>query len=349
MPMDEANKAEQAGESLRVGLIADAEGVALLGPALADVAVEVIAQGGMPQADALADVQWFDDARVMATQPGVEALILAASPRAAVDLEHMTTSQAMPVWRMPPLARNFAEATELVTRMRERGALYRVASWWNAVADDVHWAMRCEDGFKPIFSNVRVGAAGPSLQSWRSSLADSPGGVLATDAYGMLEALIAVRGLPERVYAGVTKVRRKPGEAQRETEDVATAILHYESGATACLQTIWDVHPFEQATEHHGAQRTVTLEPGRVAILDRDGQVLDERGLRADAFLHQELSHFVAAVRNPPATGGAPDAAIERHVAVTAMLQAIYLSARTGQPESPHKLYEVQGWPKPRW
>ncbi len=39
--------------------------------------------------------------------------------------------------------------------------------------------------------------------------------------------------------------------------------------------------------------------------------------------------------------------ALERHLAVTALLEALYLSARTGQPETPRKFYEVQKWPEP--
>ena len=37
----------------------------------------------------------------------------------------------------------------------------------------------------------------------------------------------------------------------------------------------------------------------------------------------------------------------ERHLAVSALLETIYLSSRTGHPEPPRRLFEVQKWPQP--
>ena len=345
--MDEPNKAVTPNEPLRAGLIADAEGIAHLAEAVDGAALEIVAQSGKRAGVELPDVEWYDDVRVMAAQAGIEALILATSPRASVELTEMAADQELPVWRLPPLARNFAEATDLATRCRQRESIYRVASWWETVEADVRWALGHGEGVKPAFTHIRVCAAGPSVQSWRASLVDTPGGVLATDAYGMLEALVAVRGLPERVSASVANVRRRPGEAPRETEDVATAIVRYEGGRAAAIHATWDVPPFMACTEHHGAELTVSIDPEGVAVRSREGELLAERRLSASAFMRRELDRFVAAVRQPPEPD-AYDPTLERHIAVTALLQAIYLSARTGQPESPLKLYEVQGWPEPR-
>jgi hypothetical protein len=68
---------------------------------------------------------------------------------------------------------------------------------------------------------------------------------------------------------------------------------------------------------------------------------------RRSARRRGELERFVAAVREPD-SAASQEVTLERHMAVSALLQATYLSARTGQPESPLKLYEVQGWPEPQ-
>jgi predicted dehydrogenase len=331
-----------------VGLIADAEGARAVGHAVVGTSLEIVAQSGVRQAEGLPGAAWHDDARVMIAQSGIEALLLAASPRAAWELEPLAAERGLPIWRLPPLARNFAEASELVRRVRQRNVPYRVVSWWPAIAGDVEWALRWREGFKPLFTRVRIAAAGPPSNSWRASLGDGPGGVLATDGYAMLEALVAVRKLPERVSASVSHVRRRPGETPRETESVAVAILRYESATTTSVQAVWDIPPFGQSTEHHGPEWTVVLEPERVGIHGERGEVLEERRWQPGAFLHDELEHFAAVVRNPTAYPQ-PDATLERHLAVTALLQAIYLAAQTGQPETPRKFYEVQAWPEPRW
>ncbi len=338
-------------EPLRVALLADGEGVQLLAPALAQGPFTLVAQSGKRAEDGLPDVPWFDDPRVMLAQGGAEALLLATSTKAGVEFADMAAGHNLPVWRMPPLARNFGEATEIVTRVRQRGLAYRVASWWDFIAAEVRWALEQGNGVKPVFSQLYVHAPGPSVQSWRASQTDAAGGVLASDAYGMLEGLVAVRHLPARVSAIVASVRRRPGEVPRETEDVATAILRYDGAHSASINATWDVPPFFESTEHHGAELSVVVESQRVALRSREAQTLAEHGFFPEHFLPEELARFAAAVRDPGKGDfvAANDATLERHTAVTALLQAMYLSARTGQPESPLKLYEAQGWPEPRW
>lgn len=336
-----------ADEPLRVALVCDADGAQPVLAALREVPLNVVAQSGRQPVAELPGAQWYDDARIMLAQSGAEALLLATSTRQAVELAELAADHKLAVWRPPPLARTFAEATELVTKCRQRNLVYRVASWWDAIKDAMQAALTFGDGVKPAFSHVRVSAAGPSVQSWRASATDAAGGVLASDAYDMLEAFLAVRGVPQRASAIVANVRRRTGELPRETEDVATAVLRYEGGRTAAIQATWDVPPYFETSEHHGAELTVVLERQRVAVRSRDGKILFERELAPDRFWRDELTAFAAAVRapEPPAE---QDAALERHIAVTALLQAVYLSNRTGQPEAPLKFYEAQGWPEPR-
>jgi len=345
--MTQADRPASEGDRLRVGLIADADAIQVMVPALKNPHLAVVAQAGKRPAESPPGVQWYDDVRVMLAQSGIQALLLATSPRAATELTAMALDHSLPVWVFPPLARTFDRAVELARRVRQAGPVIRIASWWDAVGDDVRWAMARTEGFQPSFTHIRVSAAGPSVQSWRASLADAPGGVLATDAYDLLESLIAVRGLPQRVSAAVANVRRRPGEAPRETEDVATAILRYEGAGVAVVQGTWDIPPYGWTMEHHGTKVSIALDAQRVAVRAADGEVLHDRPVDTEHYVQHEIDRFVRSVRagEPPS---AQDAAWERHLAVTALLQTIYLAARTGQPESPFKFYEVQGWPEPR-
>jgi predicted dehydrogenase len=346
--MSRRKTSRAADEPARLALVCDAEGAEVLSAALAGLPINVVGQSGRRPFTGLPKIQWYDDARIMLAQSGAEGLLVATSTREAVELAELAAEHELAIWRMAPVARTFAEATEVVTRCRQRGLVYRVASWWEAVADEVRAALSFGEGVKPAFSHVRVSAAGPSMQSWRANAAEASGGVLASEAYDMLEALVAVRGLPERISAIVANVRRRPGELPRETEDVATALLRYQAGHTAAVQATWDVPPYFQTSEHHGAELTVVLERQRVAVRSRDGETLFGREFSPDRFWRDELAAFAAAIRAPEPPGD-QNGTLERHTAVTALLQAVYLSNRTGQPESPLKFYEAQGWPEPRW
>jgi hypothetical protein len=115
----------------------------------------------------------------------------------------------------------------------------------------------------------------------------------------------------------------------------------------AVVQATWDIPPYGWTVEHHGAKVSIALDAQRVAVRAADGEILHERPLHTEPYVRQEIDRFVQSARSRT-SGTTPEATWERHLAVTALLQAMYLSTRTGQPESPFKFYEVQGWPEPR-
>ena len=332
---------------LQVGLIADAPRLALLAPALqACPVLQVAAQAGMAQRDAIPEVAWVDDTRLLLAQPGLQAVLLATSTRHDAEFSLLVAERQYPIWQLPPLGRNFAEATEAVTRVKRYAAVQRFASWWEHVAEHVlDEAGGWPEDFTPRYSEIRLGTRGPTLDAWTSSLNESAGGVLANEAYFLLEALVATRGLPESVVAVTACHRPGPPGPTRETEDIAVAILRYADGGTAAIRAAWDHPPFEKSLSHYGQKIAVTLTTDGLTVTDVDGSLVDRRPFAAD-WLQSELQHFADFVRGDARDRAA--AALERHVAVSALLETIYLAARTGHPESPYRRYEVLGWPEPR-
>lgn len=329
---------------IRVGLVAPAERAPQFVEALrGNTHFVIAAQAGMPQSAALPAIEWFSDQRVLAAQGGIDLLIACAAPRAMVDLSAIAAAHAVHLWRMPPPGRSFAETTEIVQRHRAAGLVYRIASWWDMVADALRTCLEHADGLRPLLSEVYVRAAGPTLEQWPASQVDFGGGVLAADAYGMLEALVAVRGLPDSLVASTGRFRRAAAGAPRETEDVALAILRYEGGGLGMIRAAWDIQPFKQTTLHHSADRSMRFTLEEVALVDASWRRMVQRPLPRDLLL-SELAILAGEIRGDrDRTQGQ-----ERHIAVAALLEAAYLSARTGQPESPQKLYDVQKWPVPR-
>lgn len=344
--MTTANNEQKSQGPLRVGLIADGERLTALAAAIdACLLIQPFGQAGMPQAAAVRDVPWFDDPRVLLAQPGLEAVMLALSTRVHVELATMAAARGLHVWHPPPLARNFAEATEVVARNKRATNIQRVASWWEYVADQVWHQLRWPTDFKPLFSEIRVSARGPVLATSRISAADTGGGVLASDVYPLLEALVAVRGLPESASGAVGTYRKNAEGQTRPTEDTVVALLRYTGGGIGVIRATWDLPPLERQIIHYGQSVRVTLTDESASLADDEGVEIDQHPLPGD-FLAHELMHFAALVRGQARDRAA--AALEQHLAVSALLETIYLSARTGHPESPGKFYQVQGWPEPR-
>lgn len=346
-PHQSAVRPARSEPTPRLGLITDGPPDPGILDLLGRMPVAVAAQGGMRQAEAAPGIPWVDDTRVLITQSPVDAIVLLTSIRAGVELAGTAAAAGKAVFRLPPLGRTFAEAAESIRQARQHDVLYRVASWWEQADENTRWARGLAEGFRPTFTELRSRVPGPPLPSWRSILADAGGGVLMGDAYPLLEALVALQGLPEVVTASIGRCRRKPAEAPRETEDVALALLRYPEQVLAGIVASWDVQPHEQRLELHGAAATLALTAEQVELREADGRVIDHRPLPA---LHDywriDLARFCEGLRgrSGPARG---EAALERHLAVNALLETLYLSARTGQPETPRKLYDVQGWPEP--
>ena len=344
-PMNESHNENSPNGTLRVGLIADGDEAPRHANAIRGCArLELVAQSGMPQQAALPDVEWHDDSRVLVAQSDIDAAILAISPKPGAYLAEIAAAEGVHVWRAPPLGRNVAEATEVVRRLSDVRVVYRVASWWDHAAESIRWALAQVEDFTPLYSEIVARAPGPPLHSWRSSLSTSAGGVLACDTYAALEALVALRGLPESVMAATGKCRRRKGEAPRETEDVISATYRYDNGGLASVHATWDIPPSQLVTLHHGAHQSIRYAPDAVAVLGPDGETIARRDLPFDSLV-REMERFAAEVCGeisaPPT-----ESSTNRHLMVSGLLEATYLSAHTQQPEQPGKLFGAQRWPE---
>lgn len=338
--MSPASNERSGAAPLRTALVADAARAADLAAAARRVPeLEIVGQAGMPQGAALSDVPWHDDRRVLVTMPELDVVLLAGTTRADNEMAGVACEHGVHVWRVAPLARGFAPAAECIRLARGFEGVYRVASWWEHVVDNGWSELDWPEQFTPHYSELRVSAAGPAAETWRGTLADAAGGVLADCGYDLLEALVATRGLPETVAAATATYY----DAGRETEDTALAILRYADGGTALVRATWDCPPWFASVSHADGPVTVSIANGTLALTGA-GAADDERALPAD-WWSADLRRFVDYIRSD-----ARDRALtplERHLAVTALIETIYLAARTMHPETPRKLYEVQGWPLP--
>jgi predicted dehydrogenase len=330
---------------VRVGLIADAERLESLAGAIdACVLLQPLGQAGMPAAAAMREVPWFDDPRVLLGQSGLEAVVLATSTRNDTQLAAMAAERGLHVWQLPPLARTFAEATEVAARIRRIPTVHRVASWWEYVTEQVWHDLHWPADFVPLFSEIRVSAPEPAPETGRALLAEAAGGALM-DAYPLLEALVALRGLPETVAAAVGGYRKYADGKTRQTEDTAAALLRFGGGGAAILRAAWNLPPAMHELAHYGQTESVTLTEELVSVVGGDGTTIDQRPLPG-AFLTHEVLRFGELVRGQARDRAA--APLDRHLAVSALLETVYLAAQTGHPESPGKFYHMQGWPEPR-
>ncbi|MCA9243521.1 MAG: hypothetical protein KDA32_06175 [Phycisphaerales bacterium] len=349
---------------------------------------EVVAQAGMPRNEAVTDIEWHNDARALLAQSGVDAVIVAGSAAEGVNAIQLAAECGKHAWRWGPIARDLAEGLDCAERMKAAKRVLWPASWLR------HVQPLLSESFISVargatYITFDLCATGPSYQSWRASLRGAAGGVLAQDGFFWLEAMIALRGLPEFVQAVTRRDQHLPGAPPRETEDLAGVLLRY-ADALVSVRATWDIQEGESRICWHAPAGGATdQEPVRAsAVLKQAGVVVSRGGtaptiktpeMTGEAWVIDDLRRFAGMIqdtiageqaaeraarheaalarrlpglarREPPREGDAPndvDWALELSLATTALLETVYLSARTMSPEQPRKLYEAQRCPCP--
>ena len=341
------NQADTDSAVRRIGLIADAEELGGYAGLLKRASgLRVAACAGFPRDLTPEHATWYDDQRVLLAQGDIDGVVVATSPRRAVGVGAIALEQGVDLWRRPPLGRNFAEAVEVARRLRTAQSGYRLASWWEQVEQPIRalWNAAIDTKVN-LISEIWISAVGPDRASWCSTLVEAGGGVLIQNGYAALEALCALRGLPESVFGWIGTCRGGAAGTPRETEDAAAALLRYSEGGSAVLRATWDVPPYQIRAAHYGSGGEVRHDVASATRYDVRGEEVESRAL-PQAHPEWELHRFVEMIDAPAEEQNSPRC-IDRHLMVSAVLETLYLSARTGQPEDPRRLFEVQKWPEP--
>ncbi len=180
---------------------------------------------------------------------------------------------------------------------------------------------------------------------WRGTWKLDGGGALMNQGIHQIDLLLWFMGPVKRVTAKTALV----GHEGLEVEDLATALLEFESGAMGVIEgstAVWAGHPAR--VEVHGTSGTAVIEDGQLKAWkfeqETDADKAIQESLGADATLGSgsadptaSLSHgghkrqiqdFMEAIRDsrPPFIEGK-----EGRRAVQ-LIRAIYASAQSGQP-----------------
>lgn len=196
----------------------------------------------------------------------------------------------------------------------------------------------------PVLASARVkwhrGREYYAASRWRGTFALDGGGALINQAIHTVDLLLWLFGDVRRVY-GRTATRVHAIEA----EDTAVAALEFESGALGVLEAATSVYPgYTRRLELTGANGTLVLDHDRLASTDlRDGAAADSplpstgdqenvtSATVSDSTPHRRvLEDFINAI-NTDATPACDGREGRRSLA---LVEAVYESARSGQPVS---------------
>lgn len=283
----------------------------------------------------------YDDHRTMLLETRPEIVFINVPRHQEAELLALAAELGIALLKPYPLGRDFDEAVDFVKLFakanlglyvtnpyRYCGGHESLAQWLGKLGQ-VHLIE--DEYFLPA-------VLGCPVTGWRASKAQAGGGVLLEGAYPGLELITSQFGLPELVHC-VTKTGLC-GQSERpyETEDLSLMELSFGSGTLGSSLALRVAAEQSQKTVWHGAKGQMSLKASSVSFKPMGGQAKVERfrdGLSKP--YARQASELVQVLRGEQAgtsTG-------REHLLPMAVIEAAYLSARTGQPESPSHFYEL--------
>jgi predicted dehydrogenase len=200
------------------------------------------------------------------------------------------------------------------------------------------WAERLGE---PFLLEGRVSRPHGDQLGWRAECERSGGGALVAAGYDLVDLAVATAGVPDQVVALTGRSAARSRGLPLEVEDTALMLLKYDSGLAGTLTVSWAAGPADQRLRLHGSDAMIDAGARDARLIVADGSVTEARRGRADAWdraWRQMVDQFAGSAGRP-----APAGREDPILANMAVIEAAYLSARTNEPESPLRLFELHG------
>lgn len=274
----------------------------------------------------------YEDYRSLVVETGrlgVDLIFVALEPFQAIEFVRLAADRGIGIFHKAPFARNMVEARALIDRFAAASRPFVVSRPWQF---DPAYGMLL--GLAKNRSRVHVASAevrvAQTAEGWRGDSRRAGGGVLLNGAYDAVDLITKLMGTPEAVYAQCSSVL-PPGTARNyDTEDGAVLSMRFAGDRIGTLaawrgatRPVWTVRLVgaEQVIEARHDGVTVTADQ------DEASPWLETPGGPAGA-----IRALATAMLGP--TTQAPSLASD-HLPTMAVIEAAYLSAKTGAPESP--------------
>ncbi len=279
-----------------------------------------------------------NDFRSLIVSSPLDALFVAVPPYLRSNYLPLAAERHIPVFMLTPAARRFDEALALVEPFEEAKCPIVVSQSWGvepALHADVLGIAQAGKFF------LARGSATVNLEDdfdWRGDSRRAGGGALLYQAYGLMDVLVQIMGLPSTVYAAMSAISRPGTRFPYDTEDTAALTCRYASGALASLSTCWTTGPADWSIELFGTGGSLRIDTQSALMRDRTGEHELARQARSVNPLAAQVNEFLSTIcSNPRNLRGT----LRQQLGTVATIESAYLSARTGQPESPGTIFKM--------
>jgi len=293
----------------------------------------------------------FDDYRQFIIQNSFDCLIVCAGLHSCLEHVRMAVKQKSHILKWAPMARTFAEAAELAALAATGQIRFDVAN-----------PLRYCDRFYPIRQRLsdksmdrpflvrafwdggRLAGTVDSHAAWMTDRELAGGGVLLYDGYGLIDHLIGGLGIPQQIYC-LSRSHTSDKAIPYLAETVAVLSVRFGDGVLAelVLMRHWDDLAGCRQVTLYAKGEVLTAECRQSGVCNHGSQAVErmEPGCDEMEMVLRLLTDYAGSLLSPDDHPFASDT--KENLQVMAVIEAAYISAQTGTPESPARLLERAG------
>jgi predicted dehydrogenase len=288
----------------------------------------------------------YNDFRSLIVENPLDALFVATPPHQRGRYLTLAAERRLPVWMLTPAARRFDEAIQLISQFERIGCPLVVSRSWGLEPALQPDAVGLEQLGRLFFAHGQMTVSGEDNLDWRGDLERAGGGVLLYRGYPLLDTLVQIMGMPGTVFARAAGVSRPGTRFPYDTDDTAALVCRFPGGGIAMFGGCWTTGPAQESLHVYGTGGNIHIAPTHVVVRDRAGEQVSFEESRPVNPLAPQIEDFLSALAS---SARRMRATLRQHLSTLAVIQAAYLSARTGQPESPRTIFDMhQVTPEPK-
>ncbi len=286
---------------------------------------------------------FYDDYRQLIMQNQFDCLLVAAGIHSCGEYIKMAMKKKTNILKLAPPARNFQEAAEFVRLAEGENIKF-------AVANPRRFARSClalreflqQGGLEQIFFVTAFCAVGNEQAGmWQTDPKLAGGGVLLRNCYQMIDQIVWNLATPEQVYCLNTNMAGDRQQRSYLTEDTAVVTMKFTDTFFGNLTASKVFGPEQEILKVYGRNKILTVSDARFVVSDGLGQTNEE-----SKYDDNELIQYKAMLKNFALSILSPDknklcSSARENLNDMAVIEASYLSARTGMPEEPGRILKM--------
>jgi predicted dehydrogenase len=334
-----------------LGLGRGADGILSLACSTGLFDIISVADSSLPNAQQTAqkyNCTAFDDYRQFILQNDIDVLIVAEPLYKCVEYVKTAINKKCHILKLIPTAANFEQASELINLAEKNKVKYITAcpARFSPGFERLSGYLKTVDRRQFYFINACASFGGDFFQPIATyTQADrklSGGGVLLNDCFELLSLIVENFSLPQQIYTLATNQSPDRKAKQYLGEDTVTLSLVFSD---SLIGTFLAAHFTGSAATSPlricAAENNIVATPNRLAVYDSSGSLVAENKfpIKPEKCITEMFIDTGRALLEPDKYRLRNSSRLD--LAAMAFIEAAYLSAKTGMPESPRKFFEI--------